>query len=183
MIPLGQVKVGTKIIFRDAPFEIIESNHLKMGRGGAKLVTKMRNLLTQATIDYTFAGDEKLEEANLGYRAAQYLYRDNKEASFMAADDFETLALTLPENRTRFLSEGEKVDLLIWNNQPIDIKLPTKVTLEISYTEPGFKGNTASSTLKPATLATGAQITVPLFINIGDNIVVNTVTGEYVSRA
>lgn len=183
MLSLGQVKSGNKIMFRDAPHEVVESNHHTMGRGGAKLVTKLRNLLTQSVIDYTFAGDEKLEEANLNYQNAQFLYREGGEAYFMTTDDFSTLSLILPESRTKFLKEGEAVDLLIWSERPIDVKLPNKTKLKVTYTEPGFKGNTASSTLKPATLETGAHITVPLFVNIGDEIVVNTTTGSYDSRS
>ncbi len=170
-------------MFRDAPQEIIEANHHKMGRGGAKLVTKLRNLLTQAVIDYTFAGDERLELADLGYRNAQYLYREAGEVFFMTNDDYETLSLPLPESRTKFLKEGESVDLLLWANRPIDIRQPAKATLKVTYTEPGFKGNTTSSVLKPATLETGAVINVPLFVNIGDNLVVNTETGQYAERA
>lgn len=183
MISLGQVKTGNKIMFRDAPYEVLESNHHKMGRGGAKLVTKLRNLLTQAVIDYTFAGDERLELADLVYRNAQYLYREGDQANFMTNDDYETLSLALPETRTRFLKEGEAVDLLLWADRPIDIRQPAKVTLKVTYTEPGFKGNTTSSVLKPATLETGAVINVPLFVNIGDNIVVNTETAAYAERA
>ncbi len=184
VISLNQARVGTKIMFRDAPQEVIEANHHKMGRGGAKLVTKLRNLLTQAVIDYTFAGDERLELADLAYRNAQFLYREGAEAYFMTNDDYETLSLTLPEARTKFLKEGSEVDLLLWANRPmIDIRFPAKATLKVTYTEPGFKGNTASSVLKPATLETGAQINVPLFINIGDSIVVNTETSQYTERA
>ncbi len=183
MLNLGQVKTGSKILFRDVPHEVLEANHLKMGRGGAKLVTKLRNLTNQSVIDYTFAGDEKLDEASLNYQSAQYLYRDGNDGHFMTTDTFETLSLPLPESRTKFLKEGAEVDLLIWQNRPLDVKLPTKATLKVSYTEPGFKGNTASATLKKATLETGAIVNVPLFISIGDAIVVSTQTGQYDARA
>jgi elongation factor P len=183
VISLNQARVGSKIIFREAPYEVIDASHLKMGRGGAKLVTKLRNLLTQTVIDYTFAGDERLELADLVYRNAQFLYRENDQAFFMTNDDYETLSLALPEARTRFLKEGEAVDLLLWADKPIDIRQPAKVTLKVTYTEPGFKGNTTSSVLKPATLETGAIINVPLFVNIGDFIVVNTETAQYAERA
>lgn len=182
MLSLNQVRVGSKIIFRNAPFEVTEANHLKMGRGGAKLVTKMRNLLTQAVIDYTFAGDEKIEEADIYYRAAQFLYKESGEAFFMTNDDFEQLSLHLAENKVKFLKEGESVDLMIWQGRLIDVKLPPKVDLQVTYTEPGFKGNTTSAAMKPATLETGAQINVPLFINAGDIVRINTETSLYDSR-
>lgn len=182
MYNLGEIRPGFKIIFRDAPHEVVEANHLKMGRGGAKLVTKLRNLLNQSVYDYTFAGDERLEEANISYKAAQFLYSENNESFFMTNDDFETISLTLDSSRGKFLKEGEAVDLMFWKDSAIDVKIPKKVTLKITYTEPGFKGNTASSVLKPATTETGAQIMVPLFISSGDIIKVNTETGEYDSR-
>lgn len=182
MINLGQVKPGVRIIFRAEPFEIVESNHLKMGRGGAKLVTKMRNLLSQAVIDYTFSGDERLEEASINFQKAQFLYSDNQTSFFMKNNDYEQVSLNLPENRRKWLKEGEEVDLMLWNVRVIDIRLPKKVELEITYTEPGFKGDSVSSTLKSATTETGANIMVPLFVKTGDKVRVNTDTGAYDSR-
>lgn len=183
MLNLGQVKSGAKIMFRSAPHEVLEANHHSMGRGGAKLVTKLRNLLDQSVYDYTFAGDERLEEAGINYRASQYLYREGDNGFFMTNDDFETLSLTLNDQKAKYLKEGEAVDLMIWQEKAIDIKLPKKVTLEITYTEPGFKGNTTGSASKPATVETGATVLVPLFLNVGDSIVVNTETGAYSERA
>ena len=182
MISLGQVKVGSNIIFRDKPHQVVEVNHLKMGRGSAKLVTKLRNLVDQSVYDYTFAGDEKLEEASISYRQVQFLYREGKDGFFMTNDDFETLSLPLGEARAKYLKEGETVDLMLWQNQPIDVKLPKKVTLKVTYTEPGFKGNNANAATKPATVETGATINVPLFIKDGDSITINTDTGSYDSR-
>lgn len=182
MYSLGEVRPGFKIVFRDAPHEVVVAEHLKMGRGGAKLVTKLRNLLNQSVYDYTFAGDERLEEANISYRAVQFLYNEGGQSYFMTNDDFETIPLKLADNRARFLKEGEAVDLMFWKDQAIDVKIPKKVTLKITYTEPGFKGNTTSSVLKPATTETDTQIMVPLFINVGDLVEVNTDTGEYAGR-
>lgn len=182
MFSLGQVRAGSKIIFRDQPFEVLEANHHKMGRGGAKLVTKLRNLLDQSVIDFTFAGDEKIEEAAIRYRAAQFLYAEGEQAHCMTSDDYEQVSLTVPSSTQRFLKEGLRVDLMFWQDQPIAIKLPPKVELRVTYTEPGFKGNTTSAALKPATLETGANINVPLFIKTDDTITVNTETGAYDSR-
>lgn len=182
MLSLGQVKNGTKIMFRSFPHEVLEANHHKMGRGRAKLVTKLRNLVDQSVYDYTFAGDERFEEAEISYRQAQFLYREGKDGFFMTNDDFATLSLPLPDARAKYLKEGESVDLMLWQQRPIDVKLPKKVSLTVTYTEPGFKGNTTSATLKKATVETGAQINVPLFIKEGDTITINTDTGTYDSR-
>jgi elongation factor P len=182
MINLGQVKPGVRIVFRSEPFEVLESNHLKMGRGGAKLVTKMRNLLSQAVIDYTFAGDERLEEATISFQKAQFLYHEDKTSFFMKNDDYEQVSLVLPENRRKFLKEGEDIDLMFWNSRVIDARIPKKVELEITYTEPGFKGDSVSTTLKSATTETGATVMVPLFIKTGDKVRINTETNSYDSR-
>lgn len=183
MLPLNQVRTGAKIIFRAAPHEVVEANHHKMGRGGAKLVTKLRNLLTGAVYDYTFAGDEKLEQADLRYRQSQFLYSEGAKGFAMTSDSFETFELNLSDNARKFLREGEQVDLVIWQDQAIDLNLPKKVSLKVTYTEPGYKGNTTSAALKNATLETNATVNVPLFIKQSDVIVVNTESGEYVERA
>lgn len=182
MLSLGQVKVGAKIIYRQEPHVVLLANHLKVGRGGAKLVTKLRNLVTHAVYDFTFSGDERLEEAEVGYRKAQFLYADAEGAFFMTQDTFETLCLKLEPKRISLLKEGQEVDLLLWKSQPLDIILPPKVSLVVTYTEPGFKGNTTSSTLKNATLETGAEVMVPLFINVKDRVLINTDTASYDGR-
>jgi elongation factor P len=182
MLSLGQVRPGAKILWRNEPYEIIEANHHKMGRGGAKLVTKLRNLINRAVIDYTFAGDERLEEADIRYRSGQFLYSEGNESFFMTNDDFSQFTLVLEPIKIKLLKDGEAVDLMLWKDQAIDVKLPPKVELKITYTEPGFKGNTASAAFKGATLETGASIQVPLFLNIGDTVRVSTETGTYDSR-
>mgnify|MGYP002624775803 CR=1 FL=1 len=183
MISLSQVRAGTKILFREIPHEVIQANHIKMGRSQAKLDTKLRNLLTQAIFDHTFSGNDRLEEAALSYQAATFLYRDGQQAVVMVNDTFEQLSVQLSADRFRFLSDGQAVDLLFFKDQVIDVKLPKKVTLEVRYTEPADRGNTVNTALKPAELASGATIQVPLFIKTGDNIIINSETGQYDSRA
>lgn len=183
MISLGQVRAGGRVVWRGEPHEIVEAKHLKVGRSGAKLVTKLRNLLTQAMVEYTFQGDEKFEEADIGYRSSQYLYSEDSTHYLMSNDNYEQFSLSLPKSRMRLLREGEAVDVLLWNGRVIDVKLPKKVELRVTYTEPGFKGDTSGSTTKPATVETGATVNVPLFINIGDSIRINTDTAAYDSRA
>jgi elongation factor P len=182
MLSLNQVKTGAKIIWRDVPQEVIEANHLKVGRGGAKLVCKLRNLLTGAVVDYTFAGDERLESADVRFRIAQFLYSEGDKGYFMTSDDFSTVQLAVPKEQLAYLLEGANVDLIVWQDQPIAVNLPKKVSLKVTYTEPGFKGNTQSSVQKPAKLETGLEVMVPLFVNIGDVVAINTETGKYDSR-
>jgi len=182
MLSLNQVRIGTKILFQNQPVEVISVNHLKMGRSGAKLVTKLRNLLTQSVVDYTFQGDEKLETADIIYKAAQYLYSQDETAFFMLADTYEQVETSLTSEQRRFIIEGCDCDLVFWRDRVIDIKLPPKVNLKVDYTEPGFKGDTATAAFKQATLENGTAIQVPLFIKDGDTIRVSTETGQYDSR-
>lgn len=171
-------------MFRDEPHIVVSAAHHKMGRGGANLVTKLRNLLTGAIFETTFSGNERLEEADISYKNAQFLYLEGEMAYFMLMDNFETISLKLDSEVAQLLKEEMPVDLMLWQERAIDVKLPAKIVLEVKYTEPGFKGNTASGgTTKPATLETGAVINVPLFINAGDKIEINTDTKEYSKRA
>lgn len=182
MIPLNQARVGTTILFRNEPHEIVAAQHIKMGRGGAKLTTKLRNLLTQAIIDYTFQGDERLDQAEIYFKSGQYLYSDGGQGYFMLNDTYEQVNLALPADRVKFLKEGENVDLVFWSDRVIDVKLPKKIDLKVDYTEPAVKGNTVNAATKAATLETGAKVQVPLFIATGDTIRINTETGTYDSR-
>jgi len=147
--------------------------------------TKLRNLINGTIIEKTFAGAEKLEEAELETKKAQYLYHDQNSYYFMDSSSFEQFSLDKNQlgDTTRFLKESADVDIIYFDSKPINVNLPIKIALEITYTEPGFRGNTTSNVLKPATLETGAQIQVPIFIKTGDKIVIDTRTGEYVSRA
>jgi len=183
MLSLSQVRIGSKILFRDAPHEVISAQPVQAGRGQAKLDTKLRNLLTQAIFEQTFQGNDRIEEAPLQYKIATYLYQDDSLAQAMLADNFEQVSVKLSPSRFNYLKEGEPIDLLFWRDQVIDVRSPKKVELEVTYTEPAEKGNTVNAALKPATLETGASVQVPLFIKTGDKIVVNTETGQYDSRA
>lgn len=185
MLTINDLKIGTKINFEGAPYVVIFSQHSKLGRGGGIMRTKLRNLISGTIIEKTFAGAEKLEEAELETKKAQYLYHDNDQYHFMDSATFEQFSLAKNQlgNLADFLKEGAEVDILYFEDEPINISLPIKIVLEISYTEPGYRGNTASTVTKPATLETGAQVQVPIFIKTGDKIVIDTRTGEYVSRA
>lgn len=184
MLNINDLKIGTKIIFNQEPHQVIYTEHSKLGRGGGILRTKIKNLTSGAVVDKTFAGAEKIQEAELESKKAQYLYKDAENFYFMDTENFEQFSISTTRigKMANFLKEGGEVDILYFNNEPINIQLPFKIALEVTYTEPGFKGNTASTVLKPATLETGAQINVPLFIKDGDEIIVDTRTGAYVER-
>ncbi len=182
MLSLNQAKNGTTIVFRNEPHRVLEAQHLKVGRGGAKLVAKLKNLSSGAVIEYTFQGDERLEEANVYYKKAQYLYSEAATGNFMIADTYEQVSVNLDSSHTKFLKEGQEVDLAFWNETPIEVRQPKKVELKVEYTEPATKGNTVTAATKPATLETGAVIQVPLFVNSGDVLLVNTENASYDSR-
>lgn len=185
MLSINDLKIGTKIIFNNAPFQIIFAQHSKLGRGGGILRAKMKNLIDGSVVEKTFAGAEKIAPAQLETRQNQFLYRENDQYFFMDSDTFEQFSLTEKQlgSLGKFLKEGEKIDILYFENEPINLQLPIKIKLKITYTEPGFRGNTASTVTKPATLETGAQINVPLFIKENDEIIIDTRTGQYVERA
>lgn len=192
MLSINDLKIGTKVIFNDRPMQVVFFEHSKLGRGGGIMRTKLRNLISGAIIEKTFAGAEKLEEAELETKKAQYLYKDADQYHFMDSANFEQFSLVKNQlgRLADFLKEGGEVDIIYlpageagFDDKPININLPIKISLEVTYTEPGFKGNTASTVTKPAMLETGAQVNVPLFIKPNDKIVVDTRTGEYVERA
>jgi elongation factor P len=182
MLTINDIKVGTVIDWRGAPHEAIFVEHSKQGRGGAVLRTKLRNLQTGAIIDNTFKGNDRVEGVDLTYRQAQYLYQEGNKLVFMDNESYEQIELPKEVASSDFLKEGTNVDLVLVNNKALNVRIPIKSDFEVTYTEPGFKGNTQSSALKPATIETGAQVQVPLFINIGDKIRIDTRNGQYVER-
>lgn len=185
MLSLTDLKIGTKILFRNDPHEVTSSELSKLGRGGSFMRTKLKNLRTGAIIDYTFKGNESIEPAELDSTSVQFLYKDDSGFHFMDQSTYEQFSLTKENigDFSKFLKENETYELISFNNSPITISMPFKITLEVVYTEPGLKGDTVSSPQKPARLETGAQIFVPLFIKTGDKIIVDTRNGSYVERA
>ena len=182
MPSISTLKTGLKIIFQSAPHEVIKSEHIKIGRGGAVVRAKLRNLMNGSIVDNSFSSNDSFEEAEVNYRSAQFLYAEGNKLFFMLNDSYEQIDAEINTPKKLFLKEGQDLDLILWKNQVIDIKIPTKIDLKVEYTEPGYKGDTASAASKPAKLETGATIQVPLFINTGDIIKVNTETATYDSR-
>lgn len=185
MLNLTEIKTGKKIVWNDEPYVVMDYQHSKIGRGGAVMRTKLKNVLTGAIIDYTFQGAEKIEEAEISKSHAQYLYHDGEEYQFMDTVTYDQFSLSkkVLGEMPSYLIEGTEVSILNWNGQPINLELPIKVTLRVADAPPGIKGDTASGGGKVVTLETGIQITTPLFVKTGDSVIVNTEKGTYVSRA
>ena len=184
MLDTSNFRRGLKIEIDEKPFEIIEFQHVKPGKGGAFVRTKLRNMLNGRVIDQTFRSGEKVGKPDLEEKEMQYLYQDGDSYCFMDNETYDQVFLSedhLDEAR-RFLAENTTVEVLYYNEEPIGLELPMFVELEITETEPGVKGDTASKVTKPATLETGAVIPVPIFLNIGDKVKVDTRSGSYVER-
>lgn len=185
MLNLTEIKTGKKIVWNGEPYIVMDYQHSKIGRGGAVMRTKLKNLLSGAIIDYTFQGAEKVEEAEISKSHAQYLYHDGEEYQFMDTVTYDQFSLSkkVLGEMPLYLIEGTEVSILNWNGHPINLELPIKVTLKVTDAPPGIKGDTASGGGKVVTLETGIQITTPLFVKTGDSVIVNTEKGTYVSRA
>jgi elongation factor P len=186
MISTNQFKNGNHIDVEGTIFKIIEFQHVKPGKGGAFVRTKLRRAADGAVIDRTFRAGEKFRSVHTEARKMQFLYADGTDAHFMDTQSYEQLAI--PEasvaEALRWTRPSEEVDVLFIDGSPADLQLPSSVELEVTEAEPGVRGDTASGGgNKPATLETGAVVQVPLFVNVGDRVKVQTSTGEYMSRA
>jgi elongation factor P len=184
MYSTADFRKGLKIELDGKPFTIIEFLHVKPGKGGAFVRTKLKNMITGQVLEKTFRAGEKVAPPNIQEKEMQYLYQDKGEFCFMDTETFDQVFLTveqLKENRP-FLKENTNVKVLIYNDRIMGIELPNFVDLKIVQTDPGIKGNTVTGGSKPATLESGAAIQVPLFVNIGDIIRVDTRSKEYIER-
>jgi elongation factor P len=175
---------GLKIEIDGKPFEIVEFQHVKPGKGGAFVRTKLKNMLNGRVVDQTFRSGEKVGKPDLQEREMQYLYKDGDNLCLMDNESYDQIFLPEEQmgDRKGFLIENLTVSMLIYNGKPVGVELPMFVELTVTETEPGVKGDTASKVNKPATLETGAVVPVPVFINVGDKIKVDTRTGSYVER-
>jgi elongation factor P len=186
MISTNQFKNGNHIEVEGTIFKILEFQHVKPGKGGAFVRTKLRRSSDGAVIDRTFRAGEKFRAVRTEARKMNFLYSDGTDAHFMDEQSFEQLAI--PESSLseplKWIRPNESVDVLFIDDVPADLQLTASVELEVTHTEPGVKGDTASGGgNKPATLETGATVNVPLFVNIGDRVKVDTRSGSYMSRA
>ncbi len=183
-VDTSQFRNGLKIILDGEPFTIVYFQHVKPGKGGAFVRTKVKNLRTGRTLDRRFRSGEKVEEADIEDRKMQYLYQDGEQLVFMDMETYEQTPFSGDQvgEGVKFLKENLDVDVLFWNGKPINVELPNFIQAVITECEPGEKGDTASNVTKPATLETGAVVQVPLFIKQGETIRVDTRSGEYVER-
>ncbi len=185
MATTSDIRRGMCIKHNNDIFKIVEFLHVKPGKGPAFVRTKIKSLTTGKVLDLTIPAGHKIDDVRVETRKFQYLYNDGESYHFMDEETFEQLAL--PEtaiDAPQFLKEGEQVTILIKadDQTPLTLEMPASVVLEVTHTEPGVKGNTATNATKPAILETGATVKVPLFINEGDKIKINTATGEYIER-
>ena len=185
MLGITDLKPGTFFVYENQPHLVVSAEHSKLGRGGSILRSRIRNLKTGAIFDRTLKGNESFEEADVTRTPMQFLYTDDSGATFMNMSSYEqvTVPTTVVADQKSWLKEGMDVQVMEWNGEALGLDLPIKVEYEITYTEPGFKGNTQSSVLKPATIETGANVMVPLFIGQGDKIIIDTRSGNYLERA
>jgi elongation factor P len=184
VISTSEFRRGAKIEYKGAPHEIIDFQHHKMGRGGAIVRTKLKNLITGSIFDDSFKGGEKFEVPNLEEKSMQYLYSDGDLYHFMDNESYEQIPLTedhLGEAK-KFLKENMAVKMLFYSGSPIAVDVPMFVELKIVKTDPGFKGDTASGGSKPAVLESGVTVKVPFHLNEGDIIKIDTRTSEYIER-
>jgi len=186
LISTNDIRNGMALDLPEGLFEIVEFQHVKPGKGHAFVRMKLKSLETGAVLDKTFRADEKVPLAVIDKRQMQYLYRDGDSLVFMDLDTYDQHSFSLENERVRraadFLQEGETVVLHLYKDRLLDVELPPSVVLEVADTEPGVKGDRVSGGTKPATLVTGLQVQVPLFVEAGDKIRIDTRTGEYLTR-
>jgi elongation factor P len=186
MATTADIKNGLTIEFNGKPYQIVYFQHVKPGKGAAFVRTKMKSLENGRVIENTFSSGAKIDTIRIERRPYQFLYKDDMGYNFMHLETFEqvSLAEALIEG-VEFLKEGQEVEIVFHaeNETAMSCELPPFIVCEVTYTEPGLKGDTSTNALKPATIETGTSIMVPLFIEIGEKIKVDTRTKEYVERA
>ncbi len=186
MISTNQFKNGNHIEVDGTVFKVVEFQHVKPGKGGAFVRTKLRRAADGNVIDRTFRAGEKFRSVRTEVRRMQFLYRDGADAHFMDTQSYEQVSIpeaTLAEP-LRWIRDSDEIEVLYIDEQPSDVQLPSAVDLEVRETDPGLRGDTVSGGgSKPAVLETGAKVQVPLFVTVGDRVRVDTRSGEYVSRA
>lgn len=184
MIDTGDLRKGLTMEFDSRLVKVVEFAHNKQGRGSAQVRLTLRDLRTGALTQHSVQAGTRWPAVRLDRRHVQFLYSEGEHHHFMDLDSFEQIML---DDRSvgdsmKYIKENEAVDLLVYEDEPIDLELPTSVELTVQQTDPGLKGDTASGGTKPATMETGVVVSVPLFINIGDRLRIDTRSGEYLER-
>lgn len=183
-LSINEIKTGVTILVDDVVYMVVDAQHVKPGKGSAFVRARLRNMKNSNIQEKTFRGDEKIDQAFVEERKLQYQYKSGELYHFMDQDNYEEIAVSeeaIGEN-AKFLKDNIEVSGYFYKNDSLSVNLPNFIEVEIIHTEPGVKGDTAKSGTKPAEIETGASIQVPLFINVGDKIKVDTRTGGYVER-
>ena len=185
MATTADIRNNAVILFKSKRMKVIEFQHVKPGKGGAFVRTKLKDIQTGKIVDHTFNSGARLEFIKVEVKQLQYLYVDGENYVFMDNDTYEQLMVhkSIVSKNKRYLIAGMNVDIIFDNEEILDIRMPSHVILEVTKTEPGFKGNTATGASKPATVETEFELNVPLFINEGDKLKIDTRSGEYVERS
>jgi elongation factor P len=184
-ISTSDLKNGMSLNLPEGLFQVVEFQHVKPGKGGAFVRTTLKNVRTGAVIDRTYRAGEKLDQAVIDKREMQFLYRDGTDFVFMDNASYDQLNVppTSLGDSANYMVEGSTVQLALYDSEIVGVELPASVELTVSETEPGIQGDRVSGARKPATLETGLILQVPLFVNIGDRLKVDTRTGDYITRA
>jgi elongation factor P len=184
-VSTNDLKNGMSLDLPEGLFSVVEFQHVKPGKGGAFVRTKLKNVRSGAVIERTYRADEKLEQAIIEKRDMQFLYRDGADYVFMDTTTYDQMTAS-PDSlgdAPNYLKEGDAANLQMYNGEIVGVDLPAAVELTVTETEPGIQGDRVSGARKPATLQTGLVVQVPLFVNIGDVLKVDTRSGEYLTRA
>ncbi len=185
MVSTNDLRNGMTLLLNDELWQVVEQEHHKPGKGQAVVRTKLKSVDTGKTLKRTFRASADVEQAILLSRDLQFLYKEGRDYVFMDTETYEQ-RMVAPEvlgDATRWLVEGDTINAQVYDNKIVDVELPAAVTLTVDETEPGYAGDTATNATKPATLETGVEIQVPLFIEEGEQVKVDTRSGEYQSRA
>jgi len=184
MYSTNEFRKGLKIEFNGDPFIIVDFQHIKPGKGNAFVRTRIKNLINGNVIDHNFRAGDKVEEPDLEQKEVQYLYRQGDEYYFMDTKNYEQIMIAKDhlQDAPSYMMEHSQVSVLYYKGKPIGVEIPNFVELKVQHTEPGVRGDTVSGAVKNATLETGKIVRVPLFINVGDTLKIDTRTGEYVER-
>ncbi|MFQ4139723.1 elongation factor P [Nodosilinea sp. PGN35] len=184
MISSNDFRTGTSIELDGSVWRVVEFLHVKPGKGSAFVRTKLKNVKTGNTVEKTFRAGETVPQAVIEKKDMQHTYRDGEDLVFMDMETYEEVRLTTDEigSQVKYLKEEMSVSVVSWNGQILEVELPNSIVLEVTQTDPGVKGDTATGGTKPAILETGAQVMVPLFISIGERIKVDTRTDAYLGR-
>ena len=185
MISTSDFRKGMRIAIGGQPFYIVDFQHVKIGRGGANVKTKLKNIKTGQVLDRTFSAGEQFDEPDFADRAMQYMYNDENEWFFMDSKTYDQVSISKDKlgDNIWYLKENEEYHILFFENDPISVDLPSAVVFEVIEAEPAIKGDTVSNVMKGAVVETGLKVKVPMFVKTGDRIKIDTREGKYIERA